>query len=102
MVSKCVLSGQIWGQGIARHSDNDVDILERDAVDAIDAVLADSPTDKFQFGDKPCGFDSCLFVALSGNVEIDVQSPLKKCTIEKQAIRKYVKLVNSLHWSNSS
>jgi len=50
MVSKRVIIGQIWGQG---YNDVDIlDILERDAVNAIDAVLADSPTGKFLFGNK--------------------------------------------------
>jgi glutathione S-transferase len=60
----------MWAKGIARHSCDEVDIIGREAIDAIDALLTSSTMKKFLFGDKPSSFDATLFSTLSGIVEI--------------------------------
>lgn len=72
--------GDVWSQGIGRHSEQDVyGIAKRDLL-AASAVLGEK---KFLFGDKPCLADAVLFAFIACATWNCPQSPFAELTKTK-------------------
>lgn len=110
---RAILS-QLWQQGIGRHSQDEVELIGRDTIDAIEALLPSVSNDStvsfctviqigtsgpFLFGSHPSSFDATLFSFLSGIVESGVESPLKLHALSKPRIMAYVAYINNRYWS---
>jgi glutathione S-transferase len=95
-------STQLWEQGTGRYSEEEVYMLGRQMIDALAALLpaedasaTGAGAGDFLFGAEPSSFDATLFAFVSGIVEIDIPSPLKRYVLEKHPrLLRYLDVVN--------
>ena len=76
----------LWGQGTARHSANEVLELANKSLGAVSAVLGDKP---YLMGDDPCGADATVYAFVSNALCDQFDSPLKLAVREHRNLPVY-------------
>lgn len=86
LVYKWIIKKQIYGQGIGRHSADEVFHLGKVDLDALSGFLADKP---YFMGDKPTTLDASAFGILINTIQSPIESPVKKHGQTKQNLVAY-------------
>lgn len=80
------LKKRIWGQGLGRHTQGELDEIAARGLLAISAVLADKP---FLMGEKPCGADATLFAFTSGMLTPFFETRLRALALRHDNLKAY-------------
>lgn len=78
----------LYDQGIARHSDQELQIMMRKNMQALSNLLTDS---QYFFGDRPCSFDASAFGFLTAFISVNIDNPFNTIA------REYRNLVDFCH-----
>ncbi|MDR4517731.1 MAG: glutathione S-transferase family protein [Nitrosomonas sp.] len=86
---------QIYGQGIGRHSSEEIFQLGRVDLDAISDFLADKP---YFMGDKPTSLDATAYGFLVNTMVCPIESPVKEYALGKQNLVDYCQRMTSKYY----
>ena len=87
----------LWGHGLGRHSQDEIDRLAAQDIDAVSGVLGDKP---FLLGDKPSSYDATVFAFMLnylGSVTV-FPSKMKDYLKTKANVVAYVDRVRSTYF----
>ena len=74
-------------RGIARHSEEEITLLAKRSLDAIDLFIGDKP---YLMGGQPCGADAFIFATLAGAMTPYFNSPVRDAAIARPRLVAYV------------
>ena len=83
---RLIISKQIYGQGMGRHSCDEIFHLGRIDLDALSAFLADKP---YFMGDTPSSLDASAFGILINTMAGPIESPIKEYSLSQQNLSNY-------------
>lgn len=86
------------GQGIGRHSKQEVLIIAEQSFSALSVMLGDKP---YFFGDKPCSFDAVAFSALSGFISVDFDNDFNNLARKYENLVRYCQNIQKTFYSSS-
>jgi glutathione S-transferase len=85
-----------WGQGIARHSDDNVVAHARADIDALSIILGDKP---YLFGDAPTSYDASLFGSIANALAFPPDGPIAKHGRSKANLVAFVERIKGKYWA---
>lgn len=74
-------------RGIARHTEEEITMLARRSLEALDLFIGDLP---YLMGDKPCGADAFIFATLAGAMTPFFDTPVRDAAISYPRLVAYV------------
>jgi glutathione S-transferase len=89
------LRGQFHGQGMGRHSREEIYALGKADIDALAAYLGDKP---YFMGAAPSSLDAMTFAFLSSIVRAPMDSPLKECALSHPQIPAYCERMRAAYF----
>jgi glutathione S-transferase len=84
-----------WGQGISRHTLDNVVAHGRADIDALSVILGDKP---YLFGGAPTSYDASLFGTVANVMAFPEDGPLAKHARSKTNLAAFVDRVKSTYW----
>ncbi len=94
-VFRFLIRRQIYGQGIGRHTSEEIFQLGRNDLDALSDFLADKP---YFMGDKPTSLDATAFGFLINTIDCPIESPVKEYACRKQNLDDYCQRIMSEYY----
>ena len=85
-IAQKMVKKQLHGQGIGRHSADEVYKIGQNCLQSLSDYLADKP---FIQGDQPTSIDACAFAHVASVIKAPMDSPLKDFTNNKQNLTDY-------------
>lgn len=85
----------LWGQGLGRHSDEELLALASQGIRSIADILGDKP---YLMGDKPCGADATLFAFASGLLCPLFESPIRTAAESHRNVVDYVARMRAMYY----
>jgi glutathione S-transferase len=85
-----------WGQGISRHTMENVLAFARADIDALAVILGDKP---YLLGDAPSSYDATLFGTMANLLAFPAESVLVKHTRGKANLVAFVERVTASYWA---
>jgi glutathione S-transferase len=85
-----------WGQGISRHTAENVVAHGRADLDALSAILGDTP---YLFGDAPSSYDATLFGSIANVLAFPPDGALAKHARTKENLVAFVERVKKTYWA---
>ncbi len=76
----------LWGQGIGRHSANEIAELGVRDIEALSELLSDK---SYLFGEAPCGADATVFAFVSGIMAPVAESSLRDLALRRENLVAY-------------
>ncbi len=94
-VFRFLIRRQIYGQGIGRHTSEEIFQLGRNDLDALSDFLADKP---YFMGDKPTSLDATAFGFLINTIDCPIESPVKEYACRKKNLDDYCQRIMSEYY----
>ncbi len=94
-VFRFLIRRQIYGQGIGRHTSEEIFQLGRNDLDALSDFLADKP---YFMGNKPTSLDATAFGFLINTIDCPIESPVKEYACRKQNLDDYCQRIMSEYY----
>jgi len=94
-VFRILIRRQIYGQGIGRHTSEEIFQLGRNDLDALSDFLAGKP---YFMGDKPTSLDAAAFGFLINTLGCPIESPVKEYARSKQNLVDYCRRIMSEYY----
>lgn len=94
-IYRTLIRRQIHGQGIGRHSQEEIFQLGRIDLDAVSDFLADKP---YFMGDKPTSLDATAYGFLINTLACPIESPIKEYALRKQNLVDYCHRMTSQYY----
>jgi len=88
----------LYGQGIGRHSREEVIALGQSNIRALSDFLSDQP---YLMGDEPTSLDAVAYGMLSNLIEAEIDSPLKDFALGFDNLVAYFGRMRDRYWSNA-
>ncbi len=98
-VFRILIRRQIYGQGIGRHTSEEIFQLGRNDLDALSNFLADKP---YFMGDKPTSLDATAFGFLINTLGCPIGSPVKEYARSKQNLIDYCQRIMAEYYPDLS
>jgi glutathione S-transferase len=86
---------ELHGQGMGRHSRDEILTIGKRDIDALAAFLADKP---YFMGEQPCSLDASAYAFLANLVWPPVESELKRQTQKYPKLETYCKRMRSRYY----
>jgi glutathione S-transferase len=87
-----------WGQGISRHTPENVIAHAKADIDALSALLGDK---KYLFGDAPTSYDASLFGTMANTIAFPENGPISKHAKSKKNLVSFVDRVKQEYWATA-
>ena len=87
---------QLHGQGIGRHSAEEVHALGRQDLDALAQFLGDKP---FLLGEQPCSVDAMAYALLANLLWVPLQHPLKTHAQQYPQLERFCQRMKSRYYA---
>jgi glutathione S-transferase len=88
-----------WGQGLARHTRDDIYAMGKAELDAFSTLLGDRP---YLFGDTPTSYDASLFGEIANVLGFPTQNPLKSHAETLSNLVAFRERVTARYWDGTS
>ncbi len=89
------VSRSLYGQGISRHSDDEILNLTQSSLQALSDLLGEQ---KFMFGDKPTSFDATCYGFLAEYILVDIDNPFNSAAKEHSNLVEYCNRIKDLYF----
>ncbi len=87
----------LYGQGMGRHSAEEVAILGRENLRAMSDFLSDQP---YLMGQEPTSLDAVGYGMLANLIQASLPSPLKDYALEQENLVAYCDLMHNRYWAD--
>src|SRR5690606_4582863 len=74
-------------RGVGRHSEEEIDMLARFSMDALELLIGDKP---YLMGNEPCGADAFVFATLAAAMTPFFETPIRDDAISRPRLVAYV------------
>lgn len=85
----------LWGQGLGRHSDEELLALASHGIRSIADILGDKP---YLMGDRPCGADATLFAFAASLLCPLFESPIRTAAESHRNVVDYVARMRAMYY----
>lgn len=90
---------QVWQQGMARHSPNEILLIGRNAIRALATLLG---TQAYLFGDRPSSIDASVYGQLHSLVQHPFPSPLQDAALAEPELMAYHERIARTYWRETA
>lgn len=89
----------LYGQGMGRHSQEEIHALAAKGIEAVAALLGDKP---YLMGEEPCGVDATVFAFVVGLLCPHFDTPIRQMAESRPNLRAYAERMSRRYFPENS